>query len=109
MISKILELDIKDVVDKLWLKSRPKGHGEFGLIENWKKTDGWTYNVNKNIVTDFSKSRGQWPSFQFVKSYLRLDDGETYERFANNFGLVEENWKKDVYELPECSSQQIEY
>ena len=38
-----------------------------------------------------------------------MDDGQTYERFANNFGLVEVNWKEEFYKLPECNDNEVVY
>lgn len=109
MISKILDLPIKDVIDKLWLDYRSKWAGEFGLIDWWKKTDWRSFNVNKNIVTDFSNWRWQWPSFQFVKSYLRQDDWQTYKRFWDNFWLCETNRNEEFYKLPELWETEIKY
>jgi hypothetical protein len=43
--------------------------------------------VNQNYINDFSKDRPHGSPYIFLKMYLKLCDKETFQRFADNFGI----------------------
>jgi len=58
------------------------------MVKEWdKKTDGWVLNIIENYINDFTKDRAKWPPFSFLKSYLWLNDKETFDWFKDNFGI----------------------
>ena len=83
----IKQLPIISVIDRLWLKYFKKWSWEYWLYDGWEKTSWRWFNVNKNIASDFSKDRASWDTFWFVKSYLSMDDKQTFNWFAENFQI----------------------
>lgn len=80
------KVSIKQVIDVLWVKTFTKSWGEFGLYEWEEKTDWWSWNENKNIVTDFTgKGRSEWWPFAFVKWYLNISSHDTFLWFEDKF------------------------
>lgn len=83
---KIKEIKIIDVMDRLWVEYRSTGAWEYSIVENGDITSGWRFNVNKNIVHDFSKDRPSGDTFWFVKMYLNIsDDKDVFHWFDENF------------------------
>jgi len=87
-IDDILRISIGDVLDRLGVEYKKIGVDTLALYDNWRRTDWWRANLEKNIITDFSnKWRPQWNPFVFVKKYLGLNDEETFAFFKKEFNL----------------------
>lgn len=116
MFDDIQRVNILLILDKIWLDYVNVGMDEYRM--NW--TDGWSINIADNIITDFSnKNRAVWWPFAFIKTYLKLDDKETFNWFEENFNIKNQNMKqkkeikvdikKTWDELPTPSQIQIDY
>lgn len=79
------DIPILEVVDRVWVQYKKKWHNEYVLYEWWDITSWWTITTDKNLVKDFSHNRPQGKPYSFIKSYLSIDDSETYKRFCDNF------------------------
>lgn len=123
----INNISILSVLDKLWLEYKKTGMNKYNIA--W--SDGWIANPEANKVNDFSwKDRPKWPPFAFVKSYLKLNDAETYKWFVEAYNLhpyqrkmtviaerpktqkkykTEYEIKKIWNELPDLKKEHIEY
>ncbi len=83
----INNLSILNILTSLWLEYS-NYLNNYVLMEGDIKTDWWAINIIENYANDFSwKGRANWPPFSFVKSYLWLNDKETFDWFKNNFGI----------------------
>jgi len=111
------DVNIRDVLDRLGVEYFRKTGNEYGIYQDGKKTDGWAFNTDQNIVKDFAgKWRLEgWP-FQVVKMREKLDDKDVFVWFENNFPMFKptnENYKKPVLSiwkwLSPCTEMQIEY
>lgn len=80
-------IPIANILDKLSICYK-KSNGYLYLIQDWKLTDWWIVNIDNNYVNDFSRDRAKWWPFAFVKSYLKLNDRETFDWFKENFWIV---------------------
>lgn len=80
-------IPIGTILNTLKIQYRPDGYC-LCLFESNKETDGRKVNIQLNYINDFSwKWRAKGQPFAFVKSYLGLDNKQTFERFQNNFGV----------------------
>lgn len=96
-IDDIISIPILDVVEKVWLQYGRAWTNEYKIIQDWKQTDWWGFNTEKNFVSDLSHDRPQWNAFAFVKSYYKIDDKSTYEWFENNFWVQKGTVSVDDY------------
>lgn len=113
---KIKAVNIKDIMDRIGVDYFSKWAWEFWIRESWKKTDWWGFNVNKNIVKDFSKWRPDWDWFWFVKEWFEFDDAQTFWRFKDNFWITDDEIKETKkpirairQNLETLNDKQIEY
>ena len=84
-VEDINKISIEEVLDKLWIEYKRRWY-VLVLYEDWKYTDRWRGNIEKNIITDFSwKWRAQGNPFSFVRQYYNLNNEETFEWFKQNF------------------------
>lgn len=92
MATRCDDIPILDVVDKVWLNSFSKWNNEFGIYEWSERTDWWGIAVDLNIVKDFAwKWRAEWWAFWFVKSYMKLQDHDTFLWFEDKFSSYKPN------------------
>ncbi len=105
-IRKINYIPITNVLEVLWIKYEWET-----ILENWKKTNGYRINYEKNYINDFSnKWRPIWEPFSFVKSYYKLQETnqiwdiaeqnsiiKTYRFFKEKFGIIgEKDWSNKI-------------
>jgi len=108
----IKQIPVMSVMDKLWVRYFKKWSWEFWIYDGWDKTNWWSFNINKNIIAEFSKDRASWDVFWFVKQHLNINDSETFKRFKENFDVWEDTKKpiRMVWNwLQELWQQQIDY
>lgn len=87
-IDDILKINILDVLDKCWIEYKRVWANTYMLYEDWRRTDWWRANTEKNIITDFARKwRAEWNPFAFVRKYYNLSDKETFIWFKENFNL----------------------
>ncbi len=64
-------------------------HTHLHIIADGIPTDWRMVYLTGNYVVDFSgKWRASWSPFAFVKTYLRLNDRETFQRFEKHFDIT---------------------
>lgn len=96
------KLNIRDVLDKLWV--RYTGH----ILYEWDRKTSW-WKIWNNWVINFSEDasdcdRAVWRPYSFVKKYLRHNERkETINRFKNNFKEIDKRCKdnSEKYKQPE--------
>jgi replicative DNA helicase len=113
IFEQIREIPILDVLDMFGLKTKAM-NGVTKIIDNWKVTDGWIVDCNKNLVNDFSKERGKGDQLAFVESYLKISNKEAVEWFKLNFNLYEQMETKNNIislwnDLPQLTEEEIIY
>jgi len=83
----INQIPIKSILDFLRIQYRSEGPTMY-LFCDGKQTDWWIWNIQLNYINDFSSRwRAKGPPFAFVRTYLHLDDRQTFERFEDKFGI----------------------
>lgn len=107
----IKQISISDVADKLWLQYKLTGINEYRFIDWWNLTDWWTMNTDKWLVRDHAnKGRPQWDQFWFAKSYLRLDDKDTFIWFEESFWLEKQQTISDIWrQCRQLDEKQVDY
>ena len=106
------QLEIRDVLNKLWIRYSWHSVYEWDRKTNWWKIwNNWVFNFSDDS-SDYD--RAVWRPYSFVKKYLRHSERkETINRFKENFKEIakwaEENWdkfkkedkKEDEFVVPE--------
>jgi len=94
-IQKIKTIPLLEIMDKLGVKYYKKTWDEYWIEDEWWKTSWRSFNVWKNIVSDFSKDRPSWDQFWFVKSWNSMNDIQTFKWFEENFTYLQSNTMTD--------------
>lgn len=111
---KIKDIPMSAVMDRLGVEYKQTGKWEFHIIENWEVTDGWTFHdePNKRFVYDHAwKWRAAGDQYGFVKSYIGIDDKDTWTRFAEKFQIIDDTWSimQTRNQLPFYTDDVVEY
>ena len=90
-LEKINLVDIRDILDRLWIQYRDND-----ILDEGQMTDGWKIHKKKNCVVNFTanKNRPTWWPFSVVKKTLKLTAKECFDWFADTFGIDCKSWKK---------------
>jgi hypothetical protein len=91
MLQPINQINIINILDKLWIQYKNLWSWTYWIIQDWRLTDWRRINIKNNYIHDFSKNRAQGWNFAFVKRFLNLTNHETFRRFKENFNIENNN------------------